>query len=240
MVMKTIDIAFLPSIVNHQLITGSVAIVIDVLRASSTILTALSNGAKQIIPVIEPEEAKNMARKFNPGEWLLCGEREGNKIPGFDLGNSPLEFIPQVVKDKTLIMSTTNGTKACHSAQSAGSVYIGSFLNLSAVSDIAQQADENILIITSGKEGRFSLEDTVCAGAIVEKIHADNKYRVTDSARVAQILYTIYRSNIREMLGSCEHGLDLASLGYTEDLDYCSRIDTLKLVPRFTSGIITI
>jgi 2-phosphosulfolactate phosphatase len=238
--MKTIDVVLIPNIVNHQQVTGSVAIVIDVLRASSTMLTALSNGAKQIIPVIEPEEAKNMARKLNPGEWLLCGERDGDKIPGFDLGNSPLEFIPPVVKDKTLIMSTTNGTKACHSAQNAGAVYIGCFLNLTAVSDAAKLTNEHIQIITSGKEGRFSLEDTVCAGAIVEKLNADKSFIVTDAARVAQILYTIYRSNIREMLGTCEHGIYLDSLGYAKDLDYCAQIDTLTLIPKFTSGIITI
>jgi 2-phosphosulfolactate phosphatase len=238
--MKTIDVALLPNGVNHQLVTGSVAIVIDVLRASSTMLTALSNGAKQIVPVIEPEEAKNMARKFPAGESLLCGEREGDKIPGFDLGNSPLEFTEQSVKDKTLIMSTTNGTKACLSAQNAGVVYIGSFLNLTIVADTVKQTDKNILIITSGKEGRFSLEDTVCAGAYVDKLNLDDRYAITDAARVAKILYTIYRSNIREMLGSCEHGLYLASLGYSQDLDYCAQIDKLLLIPKFTSGIITI
>ncbi|MFB3896325.1 MAG: 2-phosphosulfolactate phosphatase [bacterium] len=238
--MKTIDVALLPNTVNHQLISDSAAIVIDVLRASSTMLTALSNGAKQIIPVIEPEDAKDMARKLNPGEWLLCGEREGNKIPGFDLGNSPLEYTVENIKDKTLIMSTTNGTKACYSAQTASVLYIGSFLNLSAVSEVVQQADKDIQIITSGKEGRFSLEDAVCAGAIVERLNADETYAITDAARVAQILYTIYRSNIREMLGNCEHGIYLASLGYTQDLDYCAQIDTLHLIPRFTSGVITI
>lgn len=238
--MKTIDVALIPNVVNAQQVTGSVAIVIDVLRASSTMLTALFNGAKQIIPVIEPEEAKNMARKLNPGEWLLCGEREGDKIPGFDLGNSPLEFNKEAVAGKTVIMSTTNGTKACHSAQNAGSVYISCFLNLTAVSDVVKQTNENIQIITSGKEGRFSLEDTVCAGAIVEKLNTENSYLLTDAARVAQILYTIYRSNIRDMLAACEHGVYLTSLGYTQDLDYCAQIDTLQLVPKFTSGIITI
>ena len=238
--MKTIDVALLPNIVNHQLATGSVALVIDVLRASSTILTAVSNGAKQVIPVIEPEEAKEMAKRFPAGEVLLCGEREGNKIPGFDLGNSPLEFTQETVAGKTLIMSTTNGTKACHSAQNAGSVYIGCFLNLTAVSDAAKQTNENILIITSGKEGRFSLEDTVCAGALVEKLNAEKGYTITDSARVAQILYTIYRSNLRQMFATCEHGVYLASLGYTQDLDYCAQLDSYKLVPKFTSGIITI
>ncbi|MDI6784067.1 MAG: 2-phosphosulfolactate phosphatase, partial [bacterium] len=222
--MKTIDVALVPNIVNHQLIPGSVALVIDVLRASSTILTALSNGAKQVIPVNEPEEAKEMAKRFPEGEALLCGEREGVQIPGFDLGNSPLEFTLETVAGKTLIMSTTNGTKACHSAQNAGSVYIGCFLNLTAVCDAVKKANENILIITSGKEGRFSLEDTVCAGALVEKLNAEKGYAITDSARVAQILYTIYRSNIRQMLGTCEHGVYLASLGYSQDLDYCAQV----------------
>ena len=238
--MKTIDVALLPNVVNHQQVAGSVAIVIDVLRASSTMLTALSNGAKQIIPVIQPEEAKEMARKLNPGEWLLCGEREGNKIPGFDLGNSPLEFTEPTVKNKTLIMSTTNGTKACHSAQNARAVYIGSFLNLTAVSEAVKQTNENILLITSGKEGKFSLEDTVCAGAFVEKLDAATEFELTDSARVAQILYTIYKTNLHQMLATCEHGKYLAGLGYEKDLEYCAQVDTLSLVPKFTSGIITI
>lgn len=238
--MKTIDVALLPNTVNSQMIMGSVAIIVDVLRASSTMLTALANGAKQIIPVIEPEEAKEMARKFPEGESLLCGERDGAQIPGFDLGNSPLEFTEEAVKGKTLIMSTTNGTKACYSAQIAGSVLIGCFLNLTVVCETAKKANENIQIITSGKEGRFSLEDTVCAGAIVEKINKHNEFILTDAARVAQILYTIYKSKLRQMLATCEHGIYLASLGYTKDLDYCAQLDTSQVVPKFTSGIITI
>lgn len=238
--MKTIDVALLPNAINNQFVPQSAAIVIDVLRASSSIVTALANGAKQVIPVIEPEVAKNMAQKFPEGESLLCGEREGNKIPGFNLGNSPLEFTEPLVKNKTLIMSTTNGTKACFAAQNTRVVYIGCFLNLSAVSDAAKQSDKHIMIITSGKEGRFSLEDSVGAGAIVEKLNMNNEYILTDAARVAQILYTIYRSNIREMLSTCEHGIYLASLGYTQDLDYCAQVDTHHIIPKFTSGVITI
>jgi 2-phosphosulfolactate phosphatase len=238
--MKIIDVALLPNVVNHQLVTGSVAIIIDVLRASSSILTALSNGAKQVIPVNEPEEAKELAKRFPAGEVLLCGERDGNKISGFDLGNSPLEFGKEIVAGKTLIMSTTNGTKACHSAQNASSAVIGCFLNLTAISDTVKQTNENILLITSGKEGKFSLEDTVCAGALVDKLNAENEFALTDAARVAQILYTIYKFNLRQMFATCEHGLYLASLGYEPDLDYCAQVDTISLVPKFTSGIITI
>ncbi|MCX7920133.1 MAG: 2-phosphosulfolactate phosphatase [bacterium] len=237
--MKTIDVALLPNMVNSQQVAGSVAVVIDVLRASSTILTALSNGAKQVIPVNEPQEAKELAKQFPTGEVLLCGEREGNKIPGFDLGNSPREFVPEVVAGKTLIMSTTNGTKACHTAQNASVSVIGCFLNLTAVTHFVNQAEGNVLLITSGKEGRFSLEDVVCAGAFVDKLNAGNEFAITDAARVSQILYTIYKSNLRQMFNTCEHGQYLASLGYQADLDYCAQVDTLTLVPRFTSGIIT-
>lgn len=236
---KTLDVALLPTIANLQLVTGSVAIIVDVLRASSTMVTALSHSAKQVIPVIEPEEAKEMAKRFPIGEVLLCGERGGEKIPGFDLGNSPYEFTEPVISRKTLIMSTTNGTKACHSPQNAGSVLIGCFLNLSAVCAAAKAPYENIQIITSGKENRFSLEDMVCAGAIVEKLNEQNNYQLTDSARVSQMVYIIYRSDLRKMLAASEHGKYLSSLGYTADLEYCAQVDIFPLVPQFTAGIIT-
>ncbi|HBE81027.1 MAG TPA: 2-phosphosulfolactate phosphatase, partial [Firmicutes bacterium] len=147
-------------------------VVIDVLRATSTIVTALGNKASEIIPAIEPAEVVDLVRVIGSKECLTGGERKGLKIEGFDLGNSPAEYTEERISGKRLILCTTNGTKAIKSAQGAAEVWIGSFLNIGAVTDRLQDSTRDIVLICSGRDHSLCLEDMACAGAMIQFLQA--------------------------------------------------------------------
>jgi 2-phosphosulfolactate phosphatase len=160
------DVLLVPG--NNLNLTAKKVVVIDVLRATSTIVTALGNKALEIIPVIEPSEVIDLIKKLGPGECLTGGERKGLKIEGFDMGNSPAEYKKERVEGKKIIISTTNGTKAIKSTQGAAEVYIGSFLNVRAVVDHLREGDQDIIIICSGRDQNLCLEDLACAGMMIQ------------------------------------------------------------------------
>ncbi|NNE71651.1 MAG: 2-phosphosulfolactate phosphatase, partial [Rhodothermales bacterium] len=151
-------------------LAGRTAVVIDVLRASSTIAFALMQGAKEVIPVADLGDASRMAAALDASSFVLAGERGGKRIEGYQLGNSPLEFTSAVVRDKTVILSTTNGTPAIRAAEEAADVLIGGFVNLSRVAAAVRAAGRDVVIICAGWGNRVSLEDTLCAGMRVDRL----------------------------------------------------------------------
>jgi len=196
---------------------------------------ALHYHCKEIIPVVEIEEALRLSENLGRENVLLCGEREGQKIAGFDLGNSPQEFTLAQVKGKTIIMTTSNGTAALAKVKGAQEVYIGSFVNLSAVLKHLERDSTAIAFLCSGKLGRFSLEDTVCAGMFISHLN-HNAITLNDAARVGKMLYQKYSRQILKMLQDSEHGRFLTQLGMGEDLKIAAMVDSLNVVPTLKEG----
>ncbi|MCG0274942.1 MAG: 2-phosphosulfolactate phosphatase [Thermosediminibacteraceae bacterium] len=221
-------------------LNGKTAIVIDVLRATSVITTALFNGAERVIPVPSVEEAFRLAKDLE-GNYLLGGERGAIKIPGFDLGNSPLEYKKELVAGKTVILTTSNGTKAIKASESAEHILIGCFLNASAVAKKALEFAlsceiPGLAVVCAGTLGEFSLDDAVCAGLIVEylvrNIERLNEIpELSDLAFACRDLYLGHRHDLKAFISHAAHYRRLLDLGFEKDIDYCLQQDVLDCVP---------
>lgn len=219
-------------------LADKLVIVIDVLRATSTMVTALANGCQTIVPVLSEEEAE-AARLTIPGV-LLGGERQGLKIEGFDLGNSPYEYAPERVGGKKIIMTTTNGTRAIRAAAEAPFVWMASFLNLQSVLDgitrlFAQKSYLNgVVIICAGTDDRFDLADTLCAGMLIHCLGPD--IRSNDLGSAAKILYTSTREDLLAVVFDSDHGRRLTALGFEQDVHYCLTPNVLPIIPSLSDG----
>ena len=220
---------------------GSTCIVIDILRASTTITKALFEGASKIHIAGSADEAFALKESLG-SDVLLCGERNGLIIPGFDLGNSPLEYNKETVGVKTLIFASTNGSKTLLACRDSYDVIVGGFVNLSAVVDELARA-ESAVLVCSGKLGRFSIEDAVCAGMIIDRL-SSKRVKIellSDTAWNAFWLFERFISNPEETLEKTEHAVYLArELGMVEDVAICTAIDLFDVVPRFAKGVVTI
>jgi 2-phosphosulfolactate phosphatase len=213
-------------------------LVVDVLRATSTMVEALANGARAIYPTTGTEEAIKLVSSLGRDHTLLCGERKGLKIEGYDLGNSPAEFTREKVEGKQLVMNTTNGTQALVAVAGAKRVVIGSFMNLSAVAK-AVAGVEGLVVVCAGRGGRFSLDDAVCAGSILSRLgtewagHPDT----SDAARVA---LDLARDTVVDAsyLAATAGGRNLVDLGMEADLELCSMVDRHLLAPIMVDGTI--
>jgi 2-phosphosulfolactate phosphatase len=233
-----IENLFTPGEIDESVVKGKTVAVIDVLRACTTAAYAMSGGCERIIPVASVEAATNLAASLDKKVTLLGGEREGKRIDGFDLGNSPLEYKPEVVKGKTVILATTNGTRAISMSQGAKAILITSFVNVSSVVNHVKASQEDVLtVVCAGDTGRFALEDAVCAGMLIDRVcQDDDGVELSDGAHAARLLYRMNEQSIPALLKNCEHGRYLEGLGFGEDLEVCSRVDTLKLVPIVKDG----
>jgi 2-phosphosulfolactate phosphatase len=226
---------FTPSELIGIDLRGTVTIVIDVLRGSSTIIYALKNGASRIIPAEEIDVARDMADEWPTGEYLLCAERNGVRVEGFNLGNSPFEYDPAVVAGKDIIYSSTNCSKALIASYKADRVLIGTFNNITAVLD-SIEFPARIMLVCGGKMGRFALEDSVCAGMFVNEILKlrKNDAALNDASRTAKILFDHYHRDILQLLKESSHGNYLCGLGMARDLEVASLVDSERIVPELS------
>jgi 2-phosphosulfolactate phosphatase len=227
-----------PREVTDDDLRGCSVVIVDVLRSSSTIATALMAGAREVIPVLTPAEGGKLAGRAGRGITLLCGERDGKKIDGFDLGNSPLEYTGERVYGRILIFTSTNGAAAILRARAAEHIYVGGFNNFSAVVKRLVEDRAPIVILCAGKEEQFSIEDFVCGGKFVNALETRLKRAVTlsDGARAAALLHRHFDGTISGLLKTSNHGKYLATLGFQDDIDYCARVDTHPVVPMFVEG----
>ncbi|MBI1902134.1 MAG: 2-phosphosulfolactate phosphatase [Planctomycetia bacterium] len=233
---QPLHVHLLPSLVAPEELAGAMVVVIDVLRASTTIAHALAAGAKEMIPCLEVDEARAVAKKLPRGPCVLAGERGGLAIEGFDLGNSPQDFTPETVGGKTVIFTTTNGTAALKRARPAGRVLLGSFVVLNALAaEIAAQALSTHLLC-AGTNGAVTLEDALLAGALVEKLpQKTGGWRLNDEARIAQAAWREFERSARPLADylttETQGGRNLQALGLAADIAFAARQSVFDFLP---------
>lgn len=216
-------------------------VVIDVLRATSTIVTALAAGARAIVPRCTPAEVDELARVRAAERPLRAGERGGLRIPGFDLGNSPREFVASAVGGRTICFTTTNGTQALEEAAALGEVACAALLNRAAVARWLHGRGRNAVLLCAGTEGAFSADDVGVAGAIIDALRAlEPALEVDDLGLVAEAWYRAADGELAAWLGKTRHGRRLRALGFADDLVSCADLDALSLVPVYRDGVITL
>ncbi len=229
-----VNVLFSPVSADELYFTNKTTVVIDVLRASSTIINALSNGAKEVIPVATVEFAVKVSGGMFGGQTLLGGERNTKKIEGFAIGNSPFDYTKDVVEDKFIVFFSTNGSKAIVKAKFSENLLVCSFNNLSAVVKHLVQLNNDIEILCAGNNNLFSLEDSVCAGKLIEEIKKKKKnVEVSDSSAAAFALYERFGNDILEMLKNTEHGKKLLENDFEKDLEFCSKLNINSVLPYF-------
>ena len=224
-------------------VQGRVVVVIDVLRASTTIAVALSNGARAVIPFESSEEAVSRSKSFERGDYKLAGERRNLMIPGFDLGNSPREYTREAIEGKSILFTTTNGTGALVAVQQAHEVLVGAFVNCTAISAMvraAARARRDIAIVAAGSDRHFSLEDAVCAGRFVRAIRRGRaETELNDAAAAVLLLERKYGNDIPRLFGDATHGRALSEAGFAEDLVICAQLDGYPVVPVYQDRQVT-
>ncbi len=208
------------------------AVIVDVLRATTTLIHAFQNGASRAIPAGTLEEARTLAAQ-HPGA-LLCGEREGQKIEGFDLGNSPFEYTHERVAGRTLIFASTNGSLAMRSAAPCRRRLLAAFVNLAAVV-YAVVGEREIVIVCGGKLGRFSLEDSACAGLLVERLASRGATPSDPESRLVRALAPRVPSDVLRIVQGSSHARYLRGLGsaFARDVEFCAGLDRSSTVPEF-------
>jgi 2-phosphosulfolactate phosphatase len=234
-----IDTFFAPGEVDPALLAGRAAVVIDIVRATSVMVEALANGARAIYPTVTTEDAVKLAHSLGRENTLLCGERKGLKVDGFDLGNSPREFTGEVVRGKQMVMSTTNGTRAFLAAGGASRAYAASLLNLSAVARQVRD-EEGLAVVCAGRENRFAMDDAVCAGLLLEavlELRGGSENRLDDASRAALSLARGVTPDGEFFRGTAA-GWALVEIGLEDDLPFVALRDRHTVVPEMHDRMI--
>lgn len=237
--MYTLDVLLSPAELSRTYLAGKTVVVIDALRATSTIAAALTNGCTAVHPVSTQAEA--LAIRSDKPDVILVGERGGEKIPGFDLGNSPIECAPENVLGKAIVLTTSNGTPLLLACIEADLVLTAAFVNRGAVADYCLANSAQVVIACAGQGGKASFEDVACAGSIVDAImtRAQLPPDLSDGAQLAWMSFAACRSHLREALDNSSAGKRLHKLNYGEDVAYCSQLDALDVVPAFDGKAIS-
>lgn len=223
-----------PRLLDIYDVTNSIVVVIDVFRATSTIATALYNGAARVIPVDTVEQCIQIGKTCG---GITAGERDGKVIEGLDYGNSPAEYPRKFIKGKTLVLTTTNGTRLLHMALNNGAseVVTGSFPNLSAVCDFLAVQQKNVILGCSAWKDRFNLEDALFAGAVIHRIKEHFTIHC-DSSLMASDLYSLHNTDMNNFIRRTTHWHRLASYGLEKDLEYCVTADVANVLPFYKDG----
>ena len=240
-----LDVVFTPAGLTSTEVQGRTVFVIDILRATTVMCAALAHGARALIPVASTEEALRLAQTIGSTDVLLAGEANCVRIPGFHLGNSPLEMRESAVRGKTLILTTTNGTKALLACQGASSVYPTAASNLTLAAERASEAigrDGDVLIVCSGRKGAFALDDAYCAGRLIAATLGTRKpHRALNDAGLASLdLVRRYGDRWERPLAFSRGGRELVRLGFRDDVVDASRLDAYPVLPTFHERRVTL
>ena len=233
--LPKIEACFSPS-EFHQYEEGfELIVVIDVLRATSAICAAIENGVKGIIPVDSVEEARAYLKKG----YLAAAEREGQIVEGFTMGNSPISFLNPKLQGETIVLTTTNGTKAIKIAENKETVVLGSLNNLQPLTEWLIRQERNTLILASGWKDKFNLEDTICAGAIIDGVLESRKFASKeDSSVAAKFIDRSAKENIFSYLKASSHRRRLRMLNLNADVNFCLTPNNLTAIPILKDGIL--
>jgi len=228
---REVLVHLVPSLVAPERLAGGVAVVIDVLRATTTVIHALAAGCTAVRPCICVEEAQHLAGGLRAGRVLLGGERGGKPLPGFDLGNSPGAYTPCVCRGRTLVLTTTNGTRALLHAAGADRTLVAGFVNFSAVCEQLRRDARPVCVLCAGTRGSLALEDTLLAGAFVDFLCEESEARLEDAGRLAWDCFENHRELVLGSLQISDSGDRLRQLGYDEDIRLAAQVDQFLLVP---------
>jgi len=235
MEIRKLETCFTPALFEPGLHTGSTVVIIDILRATSSICTAFEHGAESIIPVAGVEEA----RAYKKRGFIVAAERDGIILDFADLGNSPFNFSRENIQGKTIVYSTTNGTGIIRMASSAGCIIIGSFLNITSLCDWLITRTENVLLFCAGWKNRFNLEDTICAGAIAERLLNSSRYStICDSTIAAVDLWSVAKKDLRGYIEKAAHRNRLKKNGLDDCIDFCLTADYTRKIPFIKNNIL--
>ncbi|MEX1002086.1 MAG: 2-phosphosulfolactate phosphatase [Crocinitomicaceae bacterium] len=225
---KKIEVCFSPFLFSLYKNEFDIIVVIDVLRATSAICTAFHHGVKEVIPVSTVKEAK----EYKDKGYIVGAERQGQIVEGFEYGNSPFSYMGEEIKGKTIVLSTTNGTKSINIAKEAGQVVIGALSNLDALKNWLVDQNKNVLCLCSGWQNKFNLEDTICAGAIQDHLLSTGNFQSEEDASIAaKYLYLSAKDNIFGYLKASSHRRRLRNLNLNEDIKYCLTPNTAPVIP---------
>ena len=225
---RTLDVCLSPSLIHLHDRTQSIVVVIDILRATSSVCVALHHGVNSIVPVASVEESFAYREKG----YLIGAERNGEMLEGYDLGNSPFSYMDEKVRGRNIALSTTNGTQAIVAASGAYKIAAGSFLNLSVLAEWLLKQNKNVLLLCSGWKNSFNLEDTLFAGAMITKLEKHFAFSpMRDSAIAAKHLYTLANGDLYGFLEESSHRKRLERLNIDEDIKYCLTEDLAPVVP---------
>jgi len=225
-----LEVCFSPAIYSEHANDENLVVIVDILRATSSICAAIHNGVKSIIPVATVEEAKALKQQG----YLVASERDGNVLDFADFGNSPFNFTPEIVKGKEIVYSTTNGTRCIHLANHSKAVLIGSFLNITSLAEWLIQQNAPVLIFCASWKDRFSLEDTVFAGALAERLLNSGKFEsICDAVTASVDLWNLAKSDLSGYIQKAAQKGRLASKGLDDCIEYCLTADQTHVIPVF-------
>lgn len=232
--MKKIDICLSPDLIHQFDLSGTVVVVIDILRATSSITTAIAHGVK-LVRIVEslPE-----CRELKLQGYVGAAERGGKKVGGFDMGNSPFSFMNPELEDQMIAMTTTNGTAALKKSSGALQVVIGSFLNYSALLAYLERLPCDILLLCAGWKGKVNMEDTLFAGAVISGLKQMFEYD-SDAPMMASQLYKQSKGDLKSAIEESSHVSRLMGMGMEKDIDFCLKHDEYKVIPVLKGDYIT-
>lgn len=228
--MNKVEVIHTPALLPLYDLKDKVVVVIDILRATTTMCVAFNTGVNKILPVASPDECL-MFKEF---DFIIAAERNAVKVPGFDMGNSPFEYENPLIAGKNIAFTTTNGTKAIKMAKAMNphSILIGSFLNISALCRRIKESNKDLILLCSGWKDKYNLEDTLYAGAVIH--HLDNSYQMNDDASLsAYYLYQQHAHDLEALVRKSSHAERFTLLHLqTDDVKFCLQQDTMQIVPQ--------
>ena len=231
---RTIEVCLTPAIIHLHDLSNAIVVVIDVLRATSSMCVAFTQGVTSIVPVATIEESIAYKEKG----FLIGAERNGEMLEGFDIGNSPFSYMDEKVKGRDIALTTTNGTQAIAAAKDAKQIVVGSFLNLDALCNWLATQDGNIVLLCSGWKNSVNMEDSLFAGAVVHQMKGDFDFtNLRDTAIIAERLYVLAKDDLNEFLEESSHRNRLKKLNIDKDIEYCLTPNQAHVVPGIVNGV---
>ena len=231
--MRKVEVCFSPELIHLHDLEGKIVVVVDIFRASSTMIAALAHGVTEIRTFAQLEECRAMKAQG----YLIAGERDGLTADGFEMGNSPVAYISGQYAGRKLAMTTTNGTQAIHHSAGALEILIGAFPNLNATARYIQTQEKDVLIHCAGWKGRFNLEDSLYAGALVEAL-ANTHLAEEDGALAMRTLYSKEKDNLSKFLSQASHAKRLQNHQIEADIDFCLSLDLYDLIVKLQNGVL--